>query len=82
MCGKVSCLGGSQLHFTIYTHTISGFHSLSQQDNLCSGDSLATTLADALGFYWDCHYVPRLARAGNRDKSVGHGLLDYSIEMR
>ena len=81
MCGTGSGLGSSQVHPTIYTHTISGFNSLPRQDSLFPKNSLTTTLADALGLPRDCDCEPRLVRRGNLWKPVGHGRLDYHIEV-
>ena len=56
MCGRGSCLGSSQLHSIIYIHTISDLHSLPRQDSLYLRNALTTTLTDAPGLSWDCHY--------------------------
>ena len=81
MCGKGSCAGSSQLHSIIYTHTFSNLHSLPSQNSFCSINNSATTIADAPGLSWDCHYQPLLIGAGSLGKPVGHGRLDCHTEI-
>jgi len=84
MSGKGSCVGSSQLHSTICTHTNSVFHSLPQQDSLFLNNFLTTTIADAPGLSSDCHYQPRLVDGwqsleAGRSRAVGLPYRDQSV---
>lgn len=75
--GEVSgCLSPCQFHSGTYSRVLSTLSLLPRQNNLWLSAFLTTTIADAPGLSWDCHYQPRLVdgwqspKAG-RSRAIG-----------